>query len=115
MSSQPFDDGSSRHVRVTVTEFQLRFQHTKSAYAVADGVLGRTDGVAGVGMRGTPVRPDRAFALVEVCGLFAYDATHGDDQGVAAMTLFRDIVRTDVSRHGARIVRWLGVGVLFIG
>lgn len=63
----------------------------------------------------TPMRVDRTFAFLDVCGFTAYTEAAGDDAAVAVLATVRGVVRAASEQRGVRITKWLGDGVMLSG
>jgi adenylate cyclase len=63
----------------------------------------------------TPVRVDRSFAFVDLCGFTSYTATQGDAQATGVLAGFRAALREIGSRRGVRVAKWLGDGAMLVG
>jgi adenylate cyclase len=61
------------------------------------------------------MRVVRCFAFLDLCGFTAYTEVHGDEQAVAVLSRLRSTVRVAAERHGVRVTKWLGDGVLLSG
>ena len=59
-----------------------------------------------------PMRVDRAFAFVDLCGFTAFTDRHGDEQVVLVLAELRTALRESAARRGVRVVKWLGDGAM---
>ncbi len=61
-----------------------------------------------------PMRVERSFAFVDLCGFTRFTDLHGDEEAVGVLTRFRTAVRDIASDHAVRVDKWPGDGVMFV-
>jgi adenylate cyclase len=61
------------------------------------------------------MRVVRCLAFLDLCGFTAYTEAHGDERAVAVLARLRGAVRVAAERHGVRVTKWLGDGVMLSG
>jgi adenylate cyclase len=61
------------------------------------------------------MRVVRCFAFLDLCGFTEYTEAHGDEEAVAVLSHLRAAVRVAAERHGVRVTKWLGDGVMLSG
>jgi adenylate cyclase len=57
----------------------------------------------------------RTFAFVDVSNYTEYTQKHGAHAAAQMLHKFRNAVRIVVGRHGVRVAKWLGDGVMLVG
>jgi class 3 adenylate cyclase len=57
----------------------------------------------------------RTFAFIDVSNYSTYTQKHGTHAAAQMLHKFRNAVRIVVGRHGVRVAKWLGDGVLLVG
>lgn len=57
----------------------------------------------------------RTFAFVDVTNYTAYTQKYGSHAAAQMLHKFRSAVRVVVGRHGIRVAKWLGDGVMLVG
>jgi adenylate cyclase len=57
-------------------------------------------------------RVGRSFAFLDLSGFTAYTAEEGDSAAVEVLAHLRATVRRLAERHGVRVTKWLGDGVM---
>lgn len=65
--------------------------------------------------RSTPLRVQRTFAFVDLCGFTDFADDHGDDQAAEVLRLLRASVRGAATNNGVRVDKWLGDGAMLVG
>lgn len=60
------------------------------------------------------MRVRRNFAFIDLGGFTSYTETHGDQEAVWVLGLFRSHVREVGTRRGVRVAKWLGDGAMFV-
>src|SRR5213596_2113200 len=55
-----------------------------------------------------PVRVERTFAFLDLCGFTAYTDAEGDDAAVTVLSTLRALVRDRAAERGVRVTKWLG-------
>jgi class 3 adenylate cyclase len=58
---------------------------------------------------------DRTFAFLDVTGYTAYTQKYGTHAAAQMLHKFRSAVRIVVGKHGVRVSKWLGDGVMLVG
>ncbi len=61
------------------------------------------------------LRVQRCVAFLDLCGFTAYTEEHGDAAAVAVLATLRASIRSEAERHGVRVTKWLGDGVMLSG
>ncbi len=59
-----------------------------------------------------PVRVDRAFAFIDLCGFTSFTERNGDERAVLVLAELRTTIREIAARRGVRVVKWLGDGAM---
>jgi class 3 adenylate cyclase len=63
----------------------------------------------------SPVRVQRTFAFVDLCGFTDFADDHGDEEAAAVLHVLRGAVREAATNHGVRVDKWLGDGAMVVG
>ena len=60
------------------------------------------------------MRVRRTIAFIDISGFTALTATHGDEEAVDLLTMFRNAVRQVCARRAVRVAKWLGDGAMLV-
>lgn len=60
------------------------------------------------------MRVHRSFAFIDLGGFTAFTETHGDEEAVWVLGLFRWHVREVATRRSVRVAKWLGDGAMLV-
>src|SRR5581483_7929959 len=79
-----------------------------------DGVQSAVTGRMARAARLSPMRVERTFAFVDLCGFTSFTATKGDEMATSVLAGFRACLREIASRRGVRVAKWLGDGAMLV-